>query len=92
MDNYVPRGTLQNRPYGVTSKPANEADPEHMMLYRAGDGSGKYFFSARWSRGYTDSTWAEGTATQGCDRSADPGAGMTGRVSRPAMAILARKR
>ena len=38
-----PRGTLQNRPYGVTSKPANEADPEHMMLYRAGDGSGKFF-------------------------------------------------
>ena len=25
---------------------------------------------------YTGDTWAEGTATQGCDRSADPGAGI----------------
>jgi hypothetical protein len=25
---------------------------------------------------YTDFTWAEDTATQGCDRSADPAAGM----------------
>jgi len=42
---------------------------------------------------YTDLTWAEGTATQGCDRSADPAAGMRGGASRPkASHILARKR
>ena len=28
---------------------------------------------------YTEFTWAEGTATQGCDRSADLAAGMMGR-------------
>ena len=42
---------------------------------------------------YTDLTWAEGTAPQGCDRSADPAAGMTGRRQPPLKrAILARKR
>jgi len=42
---------------------------------------------------YTDLTWAEDTATQGCDRSADSAAGMArGGGSRPASrtAILAR--
>ena len=29
-------------------------------------------------RSYTDFTWAEDTATQGCDQSADPAAGMAG--------------
>src|SRR5580658_1417202 len=32
---------------------------------------------------YTDLTWAEDTATQGCDRSADPAAGMAGRRQPP---------
>jgi hypothetical protein len=32
---------------------------------------------------YSDSTWAEDTATQGCDRSADPAAGMMGRRKPP---------
>jgi len=39
-------------------------------------------FSARDSV-YTDITWAEGTATQGCDRSADSAAGMAGRREPP---------
>jgi hypothetical protein len=46
-------------------------------------------------RVYTDFTWAEDMATQGCDQSADSAAGMTGGDgSRPASraAILARKR
>jgi len=39
---------------------------------------------------YTDLTWAEGTATQGCDRSADSAAGMAGRRQPPLKpAILA---
>lgn len=29
--------------------------------------------------GYSDSTWAEDMAPQGCDQSADPAAGMRGR-------------
>ena|SRR6185437_2424968 len=37
--------------------------------------------------GYAGGTYAEGTATQGCDRSADIGAGMAGGVSRPSGAI-----
>jgi hypothetical protein len=32
---------------------------------------------------YTNFTWAEDTATQGCDRSADPAAGMAGRREPP---------
>ena len=32
---------------------------------------------------YIDVTGAEGTATQGCDRSADPAAGMAGRRQPP---------
>src|SRR5579862_4557327 len=34
---------------------------------------------------YTDLTWAEGMATQGCDRSADPAAGMAGRRKSPSV-------
>jgi len=41
---------------------------------------------------YTGSTWPEDTAPQGCDRSAEPDAGMAGRTRRLAMAILTRKR
>jgi hypothetical protein len=32
---------------------------------------------------YTDLTWEEDTATQGCDWSADPAAGMAGRRQPP---------
>ena len=31
------------RASGVTPKPANEPDPEHIMLYRTGDASGNPF-------------------------------------------------
>jgi len=59
--------------------------------------SGKFFFDlsllVTGSSVYTDLTWAEGTAPQGCDRSADPAAGMAGRREPPLKpAILARKR
>ena len=39
---------------------------------------GKYFVP---DSVYTDFTWAEGMATQGCDQSADPAAGMAGAAS-----------
>jgi hypothetical protein len=78
-----PRWTSQNRPYVDTSKPANGAEPEQEYLYPAEGRSGKQFFGKRSWRAYTGLTWAEGTAPQGCDRSADPAAGMArGGVSR----------
>jgi hypothetical protein len=43
--------------------------------------AGKYFLA---DSVYTDFTWAEDMATQGCDQSADPAAGMAwGGASRP---------
>ena len=35
--------------------------------------------------GYSENTWAEDTAPQGCDRSADPAAGMAGRRKSPSV-------
>jgi hypothetical protein len=43
VDNADPRGSPQNRPLRVTSKPANEADPEHIILYLTGEASGNPF-------------------------------------------------
>jgi hypothetical protein len=56
--------------------------------------SGKFFLHLNllvtFNAVYTDLTWAEGTATQGCDRSADSAAGMAGRLTPPLKpAILA---
>jgi hypothetical protein len=42
--------------------------------------------------GYTDFTWAEGRATQGCDRSAEPGAGMGGSKLPPFTCLVQRVR
>jgi len=56
---------------------------------------GKHFFAESAQRIYTDLTWAEDMATQGCDQSADSAAGMArGGVSRSESqaAILAAKR
>ena len=89
----LPRWTSENRPYVDTSKPANGAEPEQEYLYLARGCLSKHFFRQESRKVYTDLTWAEGTATQGCDRSADSAAGMArGGVSRPASlaAILAR--
>jgi hypothetical protein len=70
-----PRWTSENRPYVDTSKPANGAEPEQEYLYPEKARLGKHFpGSARWV--YTDFTWAEDRATQGCDPSADLAAGM----------------
>ena len=67
----LPRWTSENRPYVDTSKPANGAEPEQEYLYPEKARLGKHFpGSARWV--YTDFTWAEDRATQGCDPSAAP--------------------
>jgi hypothetical protein len=60
----------------ITSKPASlSAQDNFGLICRC-----KYFVSEPF---YTDLTWAEDTATQGCDRSADPAAGMKGRRKPP---------
>ena len=78
-----PRWTSENRPYVDTSKPANGAEPEQEYLYPAGGCSCKHFFDKRQRWTYTDLTWAEDMATQGCDLSADSTAGMRGRRKPP---------
>src|SRR6266446_779877 len=59
-----------------TSKPANGAEPGQEYLYRAEAEAclSKWFFVNQ-PDGYTGRAWAEDTATQGCDRSADSGPG-----------------
>ena len=79
----APRWTSENRPYVDTSKPANGAEPEQEYLYPAGGCSCKHFFDKRQRWTYTDLTWAEDMATQGCDLSADSTAGMRGRRKPP---------
>src|SRR5271156_6204812 len=79
----LPRWSPENRPYVVTSKPANGAGPEQEYLYRTGGDSVNAFFRFNAPRGYNGETWAEGTATQGCDRSADSAAGMMRRRKPP---------
>jgi hypothetical protein len=92
-----PRWSPQNRPYVVTSKPANGAEPRTRVFIPCWGRLEQTFFREVTRRGYTGRTWAEDTATQGCDRSADSGAGIPGgRVSIPARSpgpgILAEKR
>src|SRR6266851_9392054 len=66
--------TLQKRPTELSW------DKSSYTLSRA---VGANFFRDPGRRVYTSDTWAEDTATQGCDRSADPGAGMAGRRRPP---------
>ena len=80
------RWTLQNRPTGGTRQE---------YLYTVDGAVSNHFFGKRCGAAYTESTWAEDTAPQGCDRSADSVAGMArSGASRSASqtAILARKR
>src|SRR5712691_7163278 len=66
--------TLQKRPTELSR------DKSSYTLSRA---VGANFFRDPGRRVYTSDTWAEDTATQGCDQSADPGAGMAGRRRPP---------
>jgi len=67
--------TLQNRP---TKRNQNKS------IYTSGLGvSANTFLEKRSLQAYTGLTWAEDTAPQGCDRSADSAAGMAGRLRTP---------
>ena len=81
------RWSLQNRP---TEQSQNKSIYTLLEVAQA-----NIFLKSDPSGVYTDLTWAEDTATQGCDRSADSAAGMArSGVSRSASqaAILARMR
>lgn len=74
-----PRGTPENRPMRDTSKPANGIRQDKVVITH-----GRRRRQWKTSRiygnvSYTDRTWAEGMAPQGCDQTADPAAGMRGR-------------
>ena len=69
------RWTLQNRP---TERNQNKS----IYTLRKGAWANTFLGKRSW-RAYTGLTWAEGTATQGCDRSADSGAGIMGRRKPP---------
>src|SRR5579872_2791919 len=77
--------TLQNRPMEPN---------QNKSIYTVQEAIQANIFSRiDTARVYTDFTWAEDMATQGCDQSADSAAGMKGGGgSRPTSNILARKR
>jgi hypothetical protein len=76
--------TLQNRP---TERNQNKS----IYTLRQGAWANTFLEKRSW-RLYTDLTWAEDTATQGCDRSADSAAGMAwGGASRPTPATFWRE-
>jgi len=66
--------TLQNRPTEENQNKSIYTLPE--VVY-----ANTFLKRSRWA--YTNLTWAEDTATQGCDRSADSAAGMMGRCKPP---------
>jgi len=91
------------RPSADVLKPANDGHfktgqqggTRQEYLYTVRGGMSKYFLGKRSGAVYTERTWAEDTATQGCDRSADSAAGMArSGASRSAShaAILAQQR
>jgi len=64
----------------ITSKPASLQAQDNFFAAQFGL-RGQVFLGA--VPFYTDLTWAEDMATQGCDQSADPAAGMAGRRKPP---------
>src|SRR5208283_40025 len=68
---------------GDTLKPANEREAGPDFNTSPASRPATVFRGNRESALILDSTWAEGTATQGCDRSGDPAAGMAGRRKSP---------
>jgi hypothetical protein len=79
-------------PSGVTSKPASRghfktgqlnASRTAIVLPHQRQVRQEFSFRSSLHSIYTDFTWAEDRATQGCDPSADPAAGMAGRRQPP---------
>jgi hypothetical protein len=76
------RGTPQNRPIETAGQ---------IQLYSTSTFLAISFYF-RIEESYTIHTWAGDKATQGCDLSIDPGAGMRGGNAAPAATILAQQR
>ena len=74
-----PRGTPEKRPMRDTSKPANEIRQDKVVITQGRTSRQRKSSQGSAMIGYSDSTWAEDMAPQGCDQSADPEAGMRGR-------------
>jgi IS1 family transposase len=81
-DTLAPRGSPQNRPYGITSKPANEKSSQDTHLYPVRPIAGNGFPQPDGIEHILISTRAEDRATQGWDPSVDPEAGTAGRSLR----------
>jgi hypothetical protein len=76
------------RPSVDTSKPANGAEPGQGICTVPRPVLTN-IFRERQNWAHTDGTWAEGMATQGCDRSANSAAEMKGGAHPPSSSILA---
>src|SRR3954447_15847125 len=78
-----PRGTPEKRPMRDTSKPANGIRQDKVVITH--DRSLRQCKTSQDSAviGYSDNTWAEDMAPQGCDQSADPAAGNAWRRKPP---------
>jgi hypothetical protein len=72
----------------ATSKPANELRQDK-SIYNPPMGFWANIFCNRFGKAYTGQTWTEGTATQGCDQSADSGPEWRAAQAARSAAILA---
>jgi len=87
-----PRGTPEKRPMRDTSKPANGIRQDKVVITQGHTPRQRKSSQGSAMIGYSDSTWAEDMAPQGCDQSADPAAGNAWAARAAFAAFLAGKR
>jgi hypothetical protein len=87
-----PRGTPEKRPMRDTSKAANEIRQDKVVITHGRASRQRKTSPGSAMIGYSDSTWAEDMAPQGCDQSADPAAGNAWAAQAAFAAFLAEKR
>jgi hypothetical protein len=75
-----------------TSKPANENRQDKVVITQGRTSRQRKTSPSSVMIGYSDSTWAEDMAPQGCDQSADPEAGNAWAAQAAFAAFLAEKR
>jgi hypothetical protein len=75
-----------------TSKPANENRQDKVVITQGRASRQRKTSLGSVMIGYSDSTWAEDMAPQGCDQSADPAAGNAWAAQAAFAAFLAAKR
>jgi hypothetical protein len=87
-----PRGTPEKRPMRDSSKPANEIRQDKVVITHGRASRQRKTSPGSAMIGYSDRTWAEDMAPQGCDQSADPAAGNAWAAQAAFAAFLAEKR